>query len=318
MRLPTLADVHAARERISPWIRRTPLEPSPAALPGTEVLLKLEAWQVSGSFKPRISFAKLLSLPEDQRALGAVASTAGGHGIGLSHAARALGVPCDIHLPASADPFKVDLIRRNGAVIHVHGSVPEARAAAQRQAREEGRTFVSAYNDPVIISGGGGTVGLELLEDAPDPDLVIVGMGGGGMAAGIGLAMKESGSRTQVWGVQPASAPVLATWLESGRVVEVDARPSIAEGLGAGIETDSITFPLCQRYVDRTLLVTDEEIREAMRFLLREHQLVVEPSGAAPLAALWKAKPEGFRRIALVLTGRVVGMSRYLALIAEG
>jgi len=317
-----LPSIRTAQARIAPYVRHTPLEPSPSLSRelGVDVSFKMECWQVTGSFKLRISFSKLLSLDEAQRRRGVVASTAGGHGIGLSYAAQALGVPCTICLPRAADPFKVRVIERQGARLCLHATIEEGREHAQEMARTQGLTFVSAYNDPEVIAGDG-TVGLELLADAPQLDLVVVGMGGGGMAAGIGIALKESGAKARVWGVQPEANAVLARWLEEGEPVEVPPGASIAEGLGARIERDSRTFPLAQRYVDRTLLVSEADIRDAMLWLLEEHQLAVEPSGAAPVAALRRSgallKEQGIRSVAVVITGRIVNRERYLRLIQE-
>ncbi len=307
-----------ARERIAPYVRHTPLEPSTSlsARTGGSVFLKLECLQVTGSFKPRISFSKLLAVDDATRARGVVASTAGGHGIGLAHAGKRLGVSVELFLPRSADARKVEVMRRDGARLHVHDSVPAAREAAQAYAREHRRLFVSAYNDPDIIAGGG-TVGLEVLEDLPEVDLAVVGIGGGGLISGMGVAMKERNPRMQLWGVQPEVSPVLAEWMRHGRPVPVESRPSIADGLGAQPEPDTLTLPLALRYVDRVLRVSEADIQDAMAWLLEEHQLVVEPSGAATVAALLRHPPQGFHHIAVVITGRNISRARYVQLMGE-
>jgi threonine dehydratase len=307
-------DLHRARQRIAPYVRHTPLEPSEALSrrAGTSVLLKLETMQVTGSFKPRLSFHKLLTLDAEARARGVIASSAGGHGLGLAHVGRTLGVDVEVHLPSFADPQKVARMRELGARLTFFDSVAAARRAAIERARETGRTFVSAYNDPAIIAGGG-TVGLEVLDDAPDTDLMLVGMGGGGLASGLGIALGTLNPRGRVWGVQSEAAPVLARWLEAGRPVPVETRPSIASGLGALIEEDSLSFTLAKRWVERTVCVSEEDIRQAMALLLEEHQLVVEPSGAAPVAALLKSDVRAFSRVVLVLTGRNIHAEAYLA-----
>jgi threonine dehydratase len=308
--------VRAARERMRGYVLETPLEYSYTLSKeaGANVYLKLENLQVAGSFKPRISFSKLLSLDEEARRRGAIASTAGGHGIGLSHAGKVLGVPVDIYLPRAADKRKVELIARNGARLTYFDSVEEARVAALETAHETGKTFVSAYNDPQIVAGSG-TIGLEIAEKLPETDLVLVGMGGGGIACGISIALKDTNPAAQVWGVQSAENGVLVEWLRAGRQTEVATRPSIAEGLGAHIETDSITFPLARTYVDGTVLVSEEEIKDAMLWALDEHQHVVEPSGAAQIAAL-KQVPEGkFKNIVIVVTGRIISRERFLNIL---
>lgn len=317
-RAVTPRSILQARERIAPYVRHTPLEPSAAlsARTGGRVFLKLECLQVTGSFKPRISFNKLLAVGEATRVRGVVASTAGGHGIGLAHAGQRLGVPVELFLPRTADARKVEVMRRDGARLHFHDSVPAAREAARAYAREHERLFVSAYNDPDIIAGGG-TVGLEVLEDLPEVDLAVVGMGGGGLISGMGVAMKARNPRMQLWGVQPEVSPVLAEWMRHGRPVPVESRPSIADGLGAQPEPDTLTLPLAREYVDRVLLVSEADIQDAMAWLLEEHQLVVEPSGAATVAALLRHPPEGFRHIAVVITGRNISRARYVQLLGE-
>jgi threonine dehydratase len=312
----TVADVYAARERIRPFVRHTPLEASAelSEMVGANVSLKLESMQFAGSFKPRVSFSKLLALDPEIRARGVVASTAGGHGMGLSYAGHRLGIPVSIYLPHSADPAKVSFMRRHGAELNFHDSVERARGAAQQAARESSRTFVSAYNDPHVVAGGG-TVALEILEDAPATDLIVVGMGGGGLASGMAIALKAANPKAQVWGVQPSNNPVLLEWMRHGRPVPVEERSSIADGLGAYIEEDSITFPLAMRLVDHGITVSDDEIRAAMVWLFQTHNLVAEPSGAAPIAALRKARTAGFRNITLVITGRNIAHARWMSLV---
>ncbi len=312
----SLLDIHHARQRIAPYVRHTPLELSEplSRLAGTQVFLKLETMQVTGSFKPRLSFNKLLTLDAGARARGVIASSAGGHGLGLAYVAHRLGVDAEVYLPASADPQKVERMRGLGARLSFFDSVEAARVAARARALETGRTFISAYNDPAIIAGGG-TVGLEVLQDEPGTDLVVVGMGGGGLASGLGLVLKGVNPRARLWGVQPENSPVLARWLEAGRPVPVPTRPTIASGLGAHLEEDSLTFPLTARLVDRTVCLGEDELARAMALLLEEHQLVVEPSGAAPVAALLQSDVRAFSRVVLVLTGRNISAASYLALI---
>ncbi|HEX8699460.1 MAG TPA: pyridoxal-phosphate dependent enzyme [Myxococcaceae bacterium] len=316
--LPSFESVQAAQARIAPYVRHTPLEPSAALSSrlGARAFLKLECLQVTGSFKPRISFNKLLSVSEEQRARGVVASSAGGHGIGLAYASKTLGVPAELFLPRSVDARKLKAIQNHGAQTRFFESVEAARTAARAYALEHERLFVSAYNDADIISGGG-TVGLEVAADLPEVDLVVVGVGGGGLLSGMGLALERLAPTARLWGVQPEESPVLARWLEQGQPVSVETRPSIADGLGAHVETGTLTFPLLQRLVERMVLVSEADIRDAMAWLLEEHQLVVEPSGAAPVAALLRHPPVGFRHVVAVITGRNISRERYVNLLGE-
>ncbi|HEU4801294.1 MAG TPA: pyridoxal-phosphate dependent enzyme [Gemmatimonadales bacterium] len=320
------ADIRAAADRIRPYVRRTPLEYSSALSQhaGVDVYLKMECWQLTGSFKPRISFNKLLTLTPDARARGVIASTAGGHGLGLSHAARTLGVTAHIYLPRNADDGKVMAMRRNGAMLTFFESVEEARGAALTEAARSRLIFISAYNDADIIAGGG-TVGLEIVEDLPDVATLVTGIGGGGLISGCAIAIGAERPRLDVRGVQPENSAVLARWVEAGKPVDVAWEPSIADGLGALIEADSITFPLVQRHAGRMELVSEDEIRGAMAWALEQHQLVLEPSGAAPIAALLRqsadAGPGGEHPrpiagpVAVILTGRNIGRARFEELI---
>ena len=278
---------------------------------GVEIYLKLENQQEAGSFKPRISFNKLLAMSAQDRARGVIASTAGGHGMGLSLAASKLGVPVHIHLPHHADAAKVDFMKRHGAKLTFFASVEEARIAAVERARVENLTFVSAYNDPLVIAGGG-TVALEILEDNPRIDLIIVGVGGGGIASGMGIALMARRPDAQVWGVQPESNAVLTDWLKHGEPVEGVYSPSIADGLGAHIERDSITFPLAQRYIQKMLTVSDAEIIDAMAWAKQQEDMVIEPSGAAPISAVLKTDfPDWVREVAVVVTGGNIHPKRF-------
>jgi threonine dehydratase len=315
----TAADVEEARRRIAPYLRKTPLErwEKLSAITGVETYLKLENQQEAGSFKPRISFSKLLAMDEKDRARGVIASTAGGHGMGLSFAGSKLGVPVHIYLPHGADASKVNFMKRHGAKLTFFWSVEEARVAAVERARIENLTFISAYNDPFVIAGGG-TVALEILEDNPEIDLIIVGVGGGGIACGMGIVLAAARPAAQVWGVQPESNAVLKDWLEHGRPVDGEYGPSIADGLGAHIERESITFPLAQRYVQKMLTVSDDEIIDAMAWVQREQGMVIEPSGAAPVAAVMKAElPASVRKVAVVITGGNIDAKRFQDLLGR-
>jgi threonine dehydratase len=319
-----LAEVRA---RISPWIRHTPLERSAllSERAGFPVFLKLECWQVTGSFKPRIAFAKLLALPAEVRQRGVVASTAGGHGVGLSHAASALAVPCHVCVSAAIDADKLQRIQQSGAAVSVHADVPAAAAAAAALTTREGWTRVPAYDDVDVIAGDA-SVGLELLEDEPAIDTVVVGMGGGGLASGIGLAARSMGRPLSIYGVQPTTVAVLNRWLAAGRVDPELTRAeatgvSIADGLGAAVNPTSLTVPLLRALAVQPLDVDDAEIIAAMSLLLDAHQLLIEPSAAAPVAALLRhasrMQKDGVRAAALLLTGRNIGPARRKSLLGS-
>lgn len=314
-------DVLRAARRIGPYVRHTPLEASPllAARGGAAWAgLKLESLQVTGSFKPRGAFHKLLSLDDAARRRGAVAPTAGNHGLGLARAGAVLGVPVRIFLPEAADVSKVARLRADGAEVSFFPDIEAARLAALAMADADGFAFVSAYNDAVVVAGQG-TVGIELLADDPDVDLVVVCVGGGGLIAGVGTIAKALNPRVEVWGAQAEESPTFARWHARGATHAVELRPSIAEGLSGYIEPEVITWPVVRRVVDRMVTVSERALVDAMRWLFDAHQLVAEPSGVAALAAVLGAEPgvlDG-RRVAVVVTGRNVAGARYRALTGE-
>ncbi|MEU8076065.1 threonine/serine dehydratase [Catellatospora citrea] len=313
----TLEGILAAHKAIRPYVRRTPLDPSHSLALGsdTEVHLKLECFQVTGSFKPRGAFARLLALDPEQRRKGVVASTAGNHGIGLAYAAQRLGIPVDVYLPYWADRSKVRALEQYNACLTWFESVEHARESAKDHAQKTGKTFVSAYNDTHMIMGGG-TIGIEIHEDLPDIDLLVVSVGGGGMAAGAGIALKALAPNAKIWAVQAAKSPKMAQWIKQGHTGSVPLAKTIAEGLAVDMEEDTITYPILRDLIDRFVLLEENEVSHAVRWLLNEHQLLVEPSGAAAVAALLKERPTGFSRVAAVLTGRNVSGERYSSLIS--
>ncbi|MDQ6595766.1 threonine ammonia-lyase [Bacillus salipaludis] len=314
--LITLQHIIQAHGRIKPYIRHTPLEYNGelSRLYDSDIYLKLEDLQVTGSFKARGAFNKLLTLEKNQCELGVIAPSAGNHGIGLAYAAHKLNVPAFVYLPFDVDESKVKALESYGAVITYFDSIEEARVSALRAAEETGYTFLSAYNNRSMIEAGG-TIGLEILEDLTDVDTVITCLGGGGLTAGLCIALKSINPNIKVWGVQTKNSPTFAVWHQNGEVCPVDLQPSIAEGLSGPIEPETLTFPIIHEHIDRILTVTDEDIIEAMKSMLK-HQYIVEPSGAAGIAALRQLGVEiKGRKIAVVVTGRNISWSRFLNLV---
>ncbi|MBU1247889.1 MAG: threonine/serine dehydratase [Proteobacteria bacterium] len=311
--------IRAAWTRIRPHIRHTPLEPSLwlSRHTGAEVLLKLETQQVTGSFKPRGGFNVLLTLTGAQKKRGIVAPTAGNHGISLAYAAGQVGIPVRIYLPQNTDPAKIERLEAYGAQVEQREDFKAAHRAALRASDELGMTFVSAYNHPAMIAGGG-TVALEILKDCPEVDTVVVGMGGGGLAAGLGILLKSSNPSIQIWGVQMANSPTFGHWLAAGKPVPVTLQPSMAAGLSGYVEEDTLTFPLLQAHLDRVVTISEEELAASMAWLLDREQQLTEPSGAAAAAALLQLGPEcRGRTIAALLTGRNIGLDSLLSLVGK-
>ena len=301
-----LRDVYLARRRIRGRVRQTPVERSHSLseLCGGEVWLKLENLQLTGSFKIRGALNKLSQLSDEVRNRGVIAASSGNHGQAVGYVTRELGVEATIVVPRNTPEVKLEAIRRYGVELIVHGGeYMGAERLARRMEREEGKTFVSAYNDPDIIVGQG-TIGLEMVEAVPDLDVILVPVGGGGLIAGVASALKAALSGIEVLGVQSVASPVMCESIRHGRIVEMDAEESVAEGLHGGIEEGSITFDLCRDLVDDFILVREETIKGAIRLLLTRQRQVVEGAGAVGVAAIME-DPERFRghRVGVVVSG---------------
>jgi len=308
-----LLDVIRAENRIREYIRKTPMEYSEyySGVTGGKVFMKLESLQVTGSFKVRGALNKIITLSDEERSRGVVTASAGNHGKALAYASMLFGIKAVIFVPEYAPKTKIEAIKGYGAELKiVEGSYDKAEKKAHEYAVEHNMTFVSPYNDPQIISGQG-TIGLEILRDKPSIENIVVPVGGGGLISGISLAAKEINPEIRVYGVQSASSPVMYESLKAGRIVEVELKPSIAEGLHGNIEKGSITFDVIKKYVDEMLLVEEEDIANAIRDLVKHHQLISEGAGAAGLAAIhrYRDKFKG-EETAVVVSGRNIDLER--------
>jgi len=266
-------------------------------------LLKLENLQLTGSFKIRGALNVLLKRSDEARRRGVVTASAGNHAQGVGYAAREIGVDATIVVPRNTPGVKLDAIRRYGVELIVHGAeYMDAERLARRLEQEEGKLFVSPYNDPDIVAGQG-TVGLEMAEAEQDLDVVLVPVGGGGLISGVGCVLKAS-LGAEVLGVQSVASPVMAESVRRGCIVEMELGESVAEGLHGGIEGGSITFDLCRRLVDDFILVKEETIKDAIRLLLTRQRQVVEGAGAVGAAAIME-NPGRFRgrRVGVVISG---------------
>jgi len=301
-----LRDIYEARRRIRQYVRETPLDGSPflGDLCGGEVRLKLENQQLTGSFKARGALNRILKLTPEERRRGVVTASSGNHAQGVGYAAQMLDMDATIVVPSETPNVKREAIRRYGVKLIVHsGDYDAAERYARKLEAEEGRVFVSAYND-LDIAAGQGTIGLEMAESWPEMDVALVPVGGGGLISGIGCALKGVDSGIQVLGVQSVASPAMYESLREGRIVEMELDESIAEGLYGGIEEGSVTFDLCRRYVDEIVLVQEETILEAMGRLLKHQHQVVEGAGAVGAAAIME-DPRRFkdRRVGVVVSG---------------
>lgn len=315
----TPADILAARRRIAGIAQLTPLELSRplSALIGAEVWLKLELAQVTGSFKLRGAVNALRQLPPGTRI---VACSAGNHALGVAHAAAMTGHTATLVVPATASPAKIAALRRYPVELILHGDgYAAAEAEALRLAAANGWQFVSPYNDPAVIAGQG-TLAVEVWEELPAADTVIVAVGGGGLASGVGIWAKALNPCLRVIGVQAAASAAMAAALRAGKVVPAPDEPTLADGLAGGIDPDTITLPILQQTLDEMVLVDETAIARAMRWLLDEHHLIAEGSAAVPLAALLEGQIGDLRgrRIVALICGRNVASATLQQIVMAG
>jgi len=294
----TSADVQAARQRIAPYLQATPLEHAP----DLGVWLKLENANHTHSFKVRGALNALLSLSEAERAKGIVAVSSGNHAQGVAYAAHLLNARAKILMPIHTPLRKVNGVRRSGAEAVLFGAnYDETEAEARRLEKTEGLTFVSPYNDPMIVAGAG-TIGLELIDALPDIQRVIVPVSGCGLISGVGLALKAHNPAIEVIGVSSVSTPALYNFRHGTNLPQI--WDTLAEALSGEIETGSITFELTQQVVDQVVLVSEEAIAEAMRWIVFRAGWVVEGGGAVGIAALLSGVLKADERpTAVVLSG---------------
>ncbi|MBA3824397.1 MAG: threonine/serine dehydratase [Ktedonobacterales bacterium] len=306
------AAIAAAATRIAPLARRTPVERSALlAEAGNTVWLKMEIWQATGSFKMRGALNRMAQLDATERAGGVVTASAGNHAQGVAACAVALGIHATIVVAADASPAKVAALRRYDAqwveLRQLGRDYDEAEAAGIALARELERPFISPYNDAAVIAGQG-TVAHELLEDLPDLDVIVVPVGGGGLAAGIGVWAHHVNPAIRVIGVQSEASPAMHAAFAAGALVTVPLAASLADGLAGNIEPGSITYALCRAHLASVALVTEDAIAVAMRYLMETQHVLVEGSGAVGVAALLSGAvvvPPG-SRVGVILSGRNV------------
>jgi threonine dehydratase len=308
-----------ARQAIAPLVRRTALVRSKTLSSelGQNVHLKLETQQRTGAFKLRGAANRLLQLTGPERQRGVVAVSTGNHARAVAHAARVQGVRAVVCMSPLVPANKVEAVRALGAEVRIVGrNQDEAEAVAKELAAEGGLTFVSPFDDPFVIAGQG-TIGLELLEDLPTLDSVLVPLSGGGLIGGIALALKSADPSIRVIGVSMERGPAMALSLAAGRPVAVEEEPSLADCLGGGIGLDNRhTFALVRDLVDQTVLVSEDEIAAAMRHCYWRERQVVEGGAAVGIAALLagKIRPPG-DNLVVVLSGGNVEMERFTAIV---
>ncbi len=318
--MPDLADVEAARKRIQPHIHRTPLQPSfqVQKLTGSQVFFKFENLQRTGSFKIRGAMNKILTLSAAQRKKGVIAASAGNHAQGVALAASTLGVKATIVMPTGATLQKVEATRGYGAGVVLHGaSYDDAYRHALALQKKSGAVFVHAFNDEAVMAGQG-TIGLEILEDLPDVDALVCGVGGGGLLAGIATVIKARRPQARIIAVQPEVSGYLPKSLQAGKLIASERSDTIADGLATKHGGDK-TFAVLQKLVDECVTVTEDEIAHAILLFLERQKAVVEGAGAVGLAALLsgKARLPG-KKVAVIVSGGNIDINFLDAIIKRG
>jgi len=314
----TPADIAAARQRISGEILRTPTMPSPSLsrLVGHPVRLKMEHRQITGSFKLRGATSAVLSLSEEERRRGIVGVSTGNHGRGLAHAASRAGVRAVICMSALVPENKVAAIRDLGAEVRIVGrSQDDAQEEVDRLVTEEGMIMIPPFDHPAVIAGQG-TIGLEMLEDVPDLEEVLVPLSGGGLIAGIALAVKSARPRARVIGISMERGAAMAESLKSGRPIVTEERPTLADSLGGGIGLDNrYTFAMVRDLVDEVVLLDEDEIADGVRHAYWQEQEIVEGAGGIGMAALLAGKVRARGVTVVLLSGRNIDMRLHHRLI---
>jgi threonine dehydratase len=316
----TLVDVMRARRRIAPYVCRTPLVRS-AWLSGrseADVSLKLESLQVSNSFKSRGAFNAVIARLE--RPIGApaqlVTASAGNHGRALAAAAHTFSLPLVVFTPSDAPTTKLDAIRHHGAVLRADGrDYDDAERMAKAFAASTGAEFISPYNDADVIAGAA-TIALEIFEDAPDIDTLVVPIGGGGLVSGVAAAAKAIAAACEIIGVEAAASCAFQTSVRAGRIVEIVPGTTLADGLGGNPDPETITFGFIQKFVDRIDTVSEEDLSAAIAGLVDAEHLVAEGAGAAAVAALAGRRVDVHgRRVAVIVTGSNIDRARLATLL---
>jgi threonine dehydratase len=326
--LVPIADILAARDRISGRVHRTPMIHSTTAaswitaatgarVGDDRLYLKAEHLQKTGSFKPRGMTNRIATLSDEERSRGVITLSAGNAGQAYAWAGRTAGVSVTVVMPAAAVRSKVDACLGYGARVILHGAhVGETFAEMERLRDEEGLRFVHPFDDPAVIAGHG-SIGLELLEDQPALDVVVIGVGGGGLISGIAAALKEQRPGIRVYGVEPERSNALSLAIERNEIVRIEPQ-SVADGLGAPF-AGAWTLAMAQRYLDDVILLDDPTILAGMRFAIERTKQVLEPAGAAALAAVLAGRVpiRDGERVAVVLSGGNVEVDRISELLAS-
>ncbi|NIY48483.1 threonine/serine dehydratase [Cedecea colo] len=303
-----------AHTALRPQVRKTPLDRSHtlSAQYGCDLFLKGEHLQHTGSFKFRGASNKIRLLTPEQKSQGIITASSGNHGQGMALAGAMAGVPVTVFATATASVLKLDAIRAYGAqVITLDKDSLSVELEAAAIAAEKQISFVSPYNDPDVIAGQG-TIALEMMEDEPALDAVFVAVGGGGLISGIGSVMKQLSPETRIIGCWPTASTAMYASLKAGEIVEPEEHDTLSDGTAGGLEPGTMTFPVCQQVIDDTVLVSEDEIRAALKTLARYERWMLEgAAGVAMAAFMQQAEQWRGKRVAVVLCGRNITIEKF-------
>jgi threonine dehydratase len=300
-RLP--ADIALAANRIRQYIRETPVEYSPwlSESSGASVWLKLENLQLTGSFKLRGAFNKLLTMSDEERAGGVVAASSGNHGAAIAYAMNKLGVDGTVFVPEKTSAAKVDAIRRSGGDVQFYGTDGlDTEVHAREHASRNSMCYLSPYNDAAVIAGQG-TCGVEIARQLPGLDAVFVAVGGGGLISGVGTFMRTVHRDIEIVSIQPAASAVMTESVLAGSIVELPSEPTLSDGTAGGIEQGAVTFDICRDIVTAYLTVSEEQIADAMRGFIDAHHLLIEGAAGVAIAGLLASNGEYAGKTVVVL-----------------
>jgi len=306
-------EVIEAEKRIRKYIRETTLEYSPylSQLGNCQVYLKLENIQLTGSFKIRGALNKYLSLSKTEKERNVLTASSGNHGVAFAYMLNKFGGKGTIYLPQNASQAKIGLLRLYGADLKFYGDdCIQSEMMAKETAVQNNQTYISPYNDLKII-GGQGTISIELTGQIDQIDSVLVPVGGGGLVSGIAGYLKSTNQNIEIIGCQPENSAVMYESIKAGKIVEMESKPTISDGSAGGIEQGSITFDICNKYVDDYVLVTETEIKAAIKLIIEKHFMLIEGAAALSVASFIKTR-ERFenKNVVLILSGSKISLDK--------
>ena len=281
---------------------------------GAEVYLKLENYQVTGSFKARGAINKLC---DDEKACGVITASSDNHGLGVASGAKKLGIHAIVYVPEYADRSKVQAIELEGADVKPLGDdCVITESAARKNAEQSGKVYISPYNDLDVIAGQG-TIGVELVQQIKQLDAVFVSVGGGGLISGIGAYLKEASPQTKVIACSPSQSPAMHECMKAKKIIDVACYPTLSDATAGGVEEGAVTLNLCRSHIDESILVDEAEIKEAMLFTINQHHMLIEGAAGVAIAAFLKEQ-ESYKgkRVAILICGGNIGIEKLRQVIS--